>query len=100
MPTSIAVALYRFPSFMRLGNRLRQRSHSGADVVEPRHLGARFGARDDTVGYLFALSGVQFLPSPADTALGPSGGKTGGGPLTDHGAFEFSGMRCTAYGRV
>jgi hypothetical protein len=59
-----------------------------ADVVEARHLGAGFAARDDAVGDLFALTGIELLSSAADTSLGASGGEASGGSLSDHGAFE------------
>jgi hypothetical protein len=35
-----------------------------ADVVEARHLGSGFAARDDAFGNFFAFSGVEFLLLP------------------------------------
>ncbi len=40
----------------------------------------------------------QRWPPPADATLVASRLETGAGSLAHHGAFEFSRMRCTAYG--
>jgi hypothetical protein len=62
--------------------KLRERVKAGmADAKRGIHTGRKHKLS-------LCVSGIQFLPPPADAAFGPCGGKTGGGPLTDHSPFE------------
>src|SRR5260370_31229272 len=60
-----------------------------ADVVESCHIGTGLTACNDAFGNLAPFGGVEFLATAAYASLGPSGGKTGGGALTNHRSFEL-----------
>ena len=60
-----------------------------ADVVGPCHIGTGLTACNHAFGNLAPFGGVEFLATAAYASLRPSGGKTGGGALTNHRSFEL-----------
>jgi hypothetical protein len=66
------------------------------DAKDAGDLGAA-ASRREHVKYFSSLLWHKHRAPPAEATLLAGRFETGAGPLPHHGAFEFCGMRCTAY---